>query len=201
MREPIKLFSFILLALCFFGCQNKKKGINEIKNTAKEYNYSREFIKYDLGNNITEDLEIYINKNNDTLSFQKIIYNRNIIDSSKSRFYKLNLNRDEKLNILNGKLTYCYDSIKDGKLVDFTFSAVSKQNDKTKIVDFKNFDSKRKFLEFSFGNNNDTLIGAIFAQHAKDTIENGEKKVRIREILLPVDNYSKTNNPFVEIKL
>ena len=201
MREPIRLFSLILALalLALNSCQKKKKNINEINKTVKEYKYIREFIKYDLDNNITQDIEIYINKNKDTLGFQKITYNNNVIDSTNSRFYGLTLYRESKL--FGGKLTYHFDSLKDGKLADFSFSVVSNHSNKTDFVDFKDYDFKNNSLEFSFEHDNDTLMGLIYAQHTKDTIENGENKVRIREVLLPIDNYNETNNPFVDIKL
>ena len=200
MRNPIKLFSLflVLTLLSFNSCQKEKKSTSGIN---KEYKYTRQFIKYDLGNNITQDIEIYINKNNDTLGFQKITYNDNIIDSSNSRFYGINLYRDKKTKLFGGKLTYHFDLIRDGKLADFSFSAVSNHNNKTDFVDFKNYNFKNNSLEFSFEHDNDTLMGVIYAQHTKDTIENGENKVRIREVLLPIDNYNETNNPFVDIKL
>ena len=203
MRNPIKLFSlFLVLTLVSFNsCQKKKKSTSGINETNKEYKYIRQFIKYDLDNNITQEIEVYINKNNDTLGFQKITYNDNVIDSTNSRFYGITFSRDKKSKLFGGKLTYNFDSIKDGKLADFSFSAVSKHSNKTDFVDFKNYDFKNNSLEFSFEHDNDTLMGVIYAQHTKDTIENGENKVRIREVLLPIDNYNETNNPFVDIKL
>ena len=70
MRNPIKLFPLflVLTLLSFNSCQKEKKSTSGIN---KEYKYIRQSIKYDLGNNITQDIEIYINKNNDTLGFQK----------------------------------------------------------------------------------------------------------------------------------
>ena len=62
---------------------------------------------------------------------------------------------------------------------------------------FKNYDKIKNQLEFKFKNNSDTLIGHIHSQHTMD-IKNNEDKLRLREISISVDNYTKTNNPFTK---
>ena len=163
-------------------------------------------IRYDLGKNTYQDLEIYINKNNDTIGFQTKTYENNILDSTRSKFYSLKLsktinNKTLKVNSLEGTLKYHFDSIKEGKLIGIFFIVSTKINNRKDKKTFKNYDFKKKELKFSFKNDNDTLMGIMFAQHTKDTIVNGEKKVRIRKVIIAVDNHIETNNPFVDFKL
>ena len=183
------------------GCKNESRLENKLIEKESGFKYSKAIIQYDLGNNTRQDVVSYISKNNDTIGFQEITYVNNVIDSTRSRFYRLELFRDKITNLFGGKLNYYFDSIKDGKIESFRFSAISKHNDSTDIVDFENYDIKKNSLEFNFEHDNDTLMGYFYVQHTKDIIENGEEKVRIREILIAVDNYNETNNPFVDIEL
>ena len=202
MKGHLNYFPLLLIMTLFLvnGCKKKSESENKLIENETKFKYSKAIIQYDLGNNTRQDIVSYIS-NNDTIGFQEITYVNNVIDSTRSRFYRLELFRDNKTNLFGGKLNYYFDSIKDGKVESFRFSAISKHNDSTDIVEFKNYDIKKNLLEFNFEHDNDTLMGFIYAQHTKDIIENGEEKVRIREILIAVDNYNETNNPFVEIKL
>ena len=195
-------FKGILLFLLFSSC----KDIIVKKTETRKSKYKREMIRYDLGKNTYQDLEIYINKNNDTIGFQTKTYENNILDSTRSKFYSLKLsktinNKTLKVNSLEGTLKYHFDSIKEGKLIGIFFIVSTKINNRKDKKTFKNYDFKKKELKFSFKNDNDTLMGIMFAQHTKDTIVNGEKKVRIRKVIIAVDNHIETNNPFVDFKL
>lgn len=148
-----------------------------------------------------EELEIYVSKSNDTMGYQIKRYKEGVIDSSKSTFYTLDLYREEGTNLLGGELTYHFDSLNQGKLGTLTFSVLSKSNNKTKVLDFENFNTDSNSLEFNFPHDTDTLMGIIYAQHWKDTIDNGEDKLEFKQVLLAVGNYNETNNPFVGIKL
>ncbi|MDX5585259.1 MAG: hypothetical protein QNK20_10030 [Aureibaculum sp.] len=191
------MVAFVLLS----GCRKKKEVENKLVEKEKDYKYEKAILQYDLGDSIRQDIEVYISQNNDTTAFQKITYENNKIDSTRSRFYKLNLYRDKKTNLFGGKLNYFFDSINDGKVEHFIFAAIKKHNEKVDRVEFENYDLKSNSLEFSFEHDTDTLMGFVHVIHAKDTIEDEGEKIRLREIIFAIDNYNRTNNPFVEIKL
>ena len=191
------LLSFFYGIFCFLiiGCNGKKEK-NKL-NSKIEYEFEREMIMYDFGNGSTEKVELYIDKLNDTIGNQYFAYNNGIIDNSKSLFYELSIEKIKNSNDYSGIIKYHFNPNKEGKLVGFTFTVITKTEGKTDFVSFKNYDKIKNQLEFKFKNNSDTLIGHIHSQHTMD-IKNNEDKLRFREISISVDNYTKTNNPFTE---
>ena len=193
------LYISILTFLLFLSCENKIKEKRDIKPKK----YKRQKIRYDLGKNTYQDVEIYISRKNDTIGFETKTYQDNKLDSSRSNFYSIDLykvvdKKTLKVDSINGSLKYHFDSIKEGRLKNFWFVVNGKKENKI-FRDSNNF--KNKKIEFSFKHDNDTLMGMIYAQHIRDTIVNGEEKFRLREIIIPVDNYLETDNPFVDFKL
>ena len=154
-------------------------------------------IKYDFGNGSIKKVELYIDKLNDTIGNQVFAYNNEIIDNSKSLFYELSVEKIKNSNNYSGIIKYHFNPNKEGKLVGFTFTVISKTEEKTDYINFENYDKIKNQLEFKFKNNSDTIVGHIHSQHTMDII-NTEDKLRFREIFISVDNYKKTNNPFTK---
>ena len=197
-----KIRSQILLSVfygifCFLiiSCNGKKEK-NKLNNQI-EYEFNREMIKYDFGNGSIKKVELYIDKLNDTIGNQVFAYNNEIIDNSKSLFYELSVEKIKNSNNYSGIIKYHFNPNKEGKLVGFTFTVISKTEEKTDYINFENYDKIKNQLEFKFKNNSDTIVGHIHSQHTMDII-NTEDKLRFREIFISVDNYKKTNNPFTK---
>ncbi len=186
-----------IICLIIIGCNGKSENQNAHNNEI-EYEFERKMITYDFGNGITEDVELYIDKSNDTIGNQVFAYNEKVLDSSRSLFYDLNLKQIKNSNEYSGLIKYHFNPNREGKLVGFTFTVISKTTGKADFLSFDTYDSGKNQLEFKFKNNSDTLIGHIHAQHTMDTIVDDEEKLRFREIFISVDNYSKTNNPFTK---
>jgi hypothetical protein len=184
------IFCFLIIS-----CSGKKEK-NKLNNQI-EYEFERKMITYDFGNGSSEKVELYIDKLNDTIGNQVFAYNNEIIDKSKSLFYELSFEKIKNSNEYNGIIKYHFNPKKEGKLVGFTFTVISKTEEKTDFISFENYDKIKNQLEFKFKNNSDTLVGHIHSQHTKDIINN-EEKLRFREIFISVDNYAKTNNPFTK---
>jgi hypothetical protein len=197
IRFQISHFAFYgILCLIGIGCSGKSE--NKItQNTEIEYEYDRKMITYDFGNGITEKVELYIDKSNDTIGNQVFNYNEKVLDSSKSLFYTLHLENIENTDEYNGKIEYHFNPNREGTLIDFSFVLISKTNEKTDFIDLKSGENENQ-IEFKFKNKSDTLVGHINARHTMDTVVNGEDKLRFREIFISVDNYAKTNNPFTK---
>ncbi|WP_405377988.1 hypothetical protein [Nonlabens sp. Asnod3-A02] len=195
--QILQLAFYGILCLIIIGC-NEKPENTTLQKSEIEYEFEREIITYDYGNGITEDVELYIGKSNDTIGNQVFAYNKKVLDSSMSLFYELNLKQIKNSNEYSGLIKYHFNPNREGKLVSFTFTVISKINDKTDFLNFYNYDNEKNQLEFKLKNNSDTLVGHIHAQHTLDSIVNNEDKIRIREIFISVDNYTKTNNPFTK---
>ncbi len=187
--------------ILFNSCKEENNTPKAVLEPTKEYEYRRAVLQYDLNDSIMEELEIYVSRSNDTTGYQVKRYHEQVIDSSKSIFYTLNLYREEGTNRLGGKINYHFDSLTQGKLGIFTFSVLSKSNNKTTVLDLENYNRNSNSIDFLFPHDSDTLMGLIYAQHWKDTIDNGEDKLGFKQVLLAVDNYNETDNPFVGVEL
>ena len=196
-------FRILHIALCgfsyllFFGCTGKKENTDK-PDSQIEYEFERKAITYDLGNGLTKNVELYIDKLNDTIANQVLVYNDRVLDSSKSLFYTVSLEKIKNSNQYRGKIKYNFNPEHEGKLVGLTFVVISKTDEKTDFLTFNNSKNGKSQLEFNIKHNSDTLVGHIHAQHSKDTVVNGENKLRFRERFISVDNYLKTNNPFTK---
>ena len=77
-----------------------KKTIDTIKQ------YQRIGINYKISDDIIEETEAYISKKNDTFWNQYKIYNKGILDSTKSKFFDFKLEGLKKDSILKGKIIF-----------------------------------------------------------------------------------------------
>ncbi|OAB81681.1 hypothetical protein [Cochleicola gelatinilyticus] len=192
------LFCSVIVLAVSSGCKEKQEADLNFKKT-NEYEFERKMMVYDLGNNVTNEVEIYINKNKDTIVCQNFVYNNKVLDSTESLFYTLKIKKNSDTDEYDGLISYHFNPEREGKLASFDFTVIShKVKEKADFLSFDNYNIKNNSLEFKFKNRSDTVIGFMYAQHSKNIVENGEDKIQISEILLPVDNYPKTNNPFVE---
>jgi hypothetical protein len=188
-------FFIVFISIIFIQCKKGNKTDKHSNNSERKYKFEKVILRYDLGNDNHRDVGVYANEK-DTVVFSTVQYKNGNIDPSKSLFYEIEL--DKKDNLYNGKLVYHYDSIKEGRIDFLSLCLIKEVNNKREKILFEKENSNT--LEINFKYHNDTIMGVLFVRHFKDTIENGEKKLRMRERYFPVDNYEKTNNPFIGIK-
>ncbi|WP_428740429.1 hypothetical protein [Tenacibaculum sp.] len=193
--ERITYFFIILISIFFIQCKKDSKTDKNSINSKRKYKFEKVIFQYDLGNNNRRDVGVYVN-GKDTVVFSEKQYKNGKIDTINSLFYEIELHKKE--NLYRGKLVYYYDSIEEGKINFMSLCLIKKINNKREKMVFEKENSNT--LEINFNYDNDTIMGVLFVRHFKDTIENGEKKLRMRERYFPVDNYEKTNNPFIGIK-
>lgn len=191
----MKYFLIIIICISFIQCKKKNKTDKNSINSDRKYKFEKLILRHDLGNNNRRDVGVYANEK-DTVVFSEVQYKNGNIDILNSLFYKIELNKKE--NLYKGKLVYYYDSIKDGKIDFISLCLIKEINNKREKMVFEKENSNT--LDINFKYDNDTIMGVLFVRHFKDTIENGEKKSRMRERYFLVDNYEKTNNPFIGIK-
>lgn len=180
----------LLIILVTFSC--KKSNEYDFTN----YKYYREYLKSDLDENSYKIKGVYIGKK-DTFLFNEIFYKNDIIDTARSTFYELKYKKID--NHYVGVLQYNYDSIKDGRLIYLGLNIFNHLKDKNEIFEFEI--ENNNVLEFNFKKSDDTIMGMVNVRHYKDTIVDGKSMLRHREMYIPIDNYDKTNNPFIGLKV
>ena len=169
------------------------------KKLATEFKYDRVWGVHNSEDNSTKsETEMYIS-GTDTIYQQYKLYKDGKIDSTKSNFYVLELNKTGD-STYSGKVhfnnveKYWYKSRVNE--VSLGLSFLHMERDSGKVW---NFESKNKnYVEFKYFHHSDTLVGMLYETRHLDTIINGEKMIRILEYALPIDNMSKTNNPYIE---
>ena len=163
--------------------------------------YKREWLKVDYGNDRIEEVEIYITKNNDTISNQFKPLKNKQIDTLNSEFYDLKISETDKPNIYKGQITIHskYDKLvaneKNKRTLEFHYCEqnsdsiriTTKETKSSNTIDFEyeNFYGKR-------------LQGLIYLTVERDTIMNNEKKINLFMLPILVDNEPNTDNLFLK---
>lgn len=193
--KRIKWFLIIFISIIYIQCRKEKKTNKYPISIERKYKFEKTILRYGLDNNNRRDVGVYVNEK-DTVVFSEIQYKNGKIDTLNSLFYEIEL--EKKGNLYNGKLVYYYDSIKEGKIDFISLCLIKEINNKREKLIFEKDSSNT--LDINFEYDNDTIMGVLFVRYFKDTIQNGENMLRMRERYFPVDNYEKTNNPFIGIK-
>jgi len=193
--------------IIFQSCESKNKRNGIIKDSKlvkkKEDKYERQWLETEYiypDSILVSKVEVYLTEDNDTIYQQCKFYRNNVLDSTRSTYYKLDLNKKGN-NQYYGRIYFHLQSKGQFKnqLIEknLGLAFLHLAGDTTKIFDFE---SKNKdYVEFEYTHTSDTLIGMLYQTRLLDTIINGEKKVRIVEIGFPIDNMPKTNNPYIEV--
>jgi hypothetical protein len=181
------------------GCNNKNDKSKNANKSDIRYEFERQMIIYEFDNNVTQEVEIYVNKQNDTFGNQIKFYKDNVLDSSKSRFYNLDIKEKSEPNIYKGEVVYHFDKKADGELESYKLNMINFSKDSMIEMYFDENDLVDNKISFEFKSTNDTIIGQIHALHFKE--KDDKDSIRVRRVLLSVDNYTKTNNPFVNMTL
>ena len=165
--------------------------------------YDRFWITYQYPNNYSEKIEVYVSKENDTISNQVINVKNGVIDSTKSRFYTFNLVKSEKLDTYKGNFKYYSNYDSNPKNVDkektLSLSIFQKSRDSSYYQTFETKASNE--LEFELVNyESDQLVGIMkemrFIQFFD---EEGKDMLDFITTELAVDNKPKTHNIGIEI--
>ncbi len=197
--------SFIVFLTLIVSCKNDRES--EPERTKKnrilqDSLYSKKWLKVDYDDGRIEDVEIYITKDNDTVTNQFKPYKNKQIDSIRSEFYDLKISKTDKENIYNGEISIHskYDKLelneKNKRTVDFHYA---EQNaDSMRITSLKTETSNA--IEFEFENfYSKQLQGVITLTVFRDTIIDQEKMINLFQLELLVDNQDITDNMFLEI--
>jgi len=158
----------------------------------KKYTFSREWIVSRNADSTSLTLqEIYIRKK-DRLINQQIDFNKGIIDSTSSDFYKTEF---KKINdtLYKGKISVFNSSIYslNQKLKERYLTLM--MHPKFEIIESKN----KNYINFT--TNNDTIAGLIqdMCLFQSDSV-NGQEMLRMITTEKPIDNKYRTNNVLIE---
>ena len=197
--------SFILFLTIIVSCKNDRntKPERQKKNRILQDSlYTKKWLTVDYNDGRIDDVEIYISKDNDTVTNQFKPYKNKQIDTIRSEFYDLKISKTDKENIYKGKISIHskYDKLelneKNKRTVDFHYA---EQNaDSIRITSRKSETSNA--IEFEYENfYSNQLQGVIILTVFRDTIINQEKMINLFELELLVDNQDITDNMSLEI--
>ncbi|MCR8668057.1 hypothetical protein NO995_10215 [Aestuariibaculum sp. M13] len=201
LKNVFILTSFLLLVI---SCvETKKEETARIKKDKLLIDslYKRKWLRVDYGNDRIEEVEIYVTKNNDTISNQFKPSKNKQIDTLHSEFYDLKISETDKPNIYKGQITIHskYDKLvtneKNKRTLEFHYCEqnsdsiriTTKETKSSNTIDFEyeNFYGKR-------------LQGLIYLTVERDTIMNNEKMINLFMLPLLVDNEPTTDNLFLK---
>ncbi|MBC7000618.1 hypothetical protein [Cytophaga sp. FL35] len=197
----------LIFTIGFYSCTDKKdkaeSKIVESKKKVDNEKYDRFWITYEYPDNLSEKVEVYVSKENDTIINQIITQENGIIDSTKSRFFELKLMKSKIPDTYNGRLNFYSSYDKNSKNVDkektLSLSIFQNSRDSFYLETFKSKASNE--IEFKLINyESDQLVGIMtelrFIQFFDD---NGKDMLNVITTELGVDNKQKTHNIGIEL--
>jgi hypothetical protein len=203
MRNIQILILIVLIGIS--SCSNNKKTKIKKKHYSEKINnekYKRIWIEYKYPNNIRETVEAYLTKEKDTIFNQYKTYKNGKLDSTKSRFYELNLKKIENTDIYEGKLRYYSENESNQKNINEmkTLSLSIFQKSKDSFY-FQTFESKAsneiKFKLINFEDNQ--LVGIMTESRVIENNKAGKDMVDVITTQIPVDNKRNTHNMAIEV--
>jgi len=196
----------ILLTVSFIGlnsCSEKKNNLR-LKQTKSNYNHSYEdkycykrlLINYNYPNDITEEIEVYISKNNDTIDNQIKYYKKGVLDSTNSLFYKIELEESNKPGTYKGTFHYYSYLDSDPKNIDAKKTlrlAIDQKNRDSMYTQSFQINGSGNKIEFELINYKNNQLVATVNEFRVLEIDNSDR-VSIIITELAVDNKLKTCN-------
>ncbi|AEH01411.1 hypothetical protein [Lacinutrix sp. 5H-3-7-4] len=163
----------------------------------------REKLIVNLNDFRQEEIEIYISKNNDTITNQYKVIENGVIDSLNSLFYILKIKKSNKEGYYNANISLHseYEKLELDEENKRTLSFYYLEQKADRLYDSISSITTTvdNALEFEFENQyDDILIGLLAQEVIRDTVVNGEEMLNYRMTYLLVDNHTITDNIFLE---
>jgi hypothetical protein len=154
-----------------------------------------------LGNNQIQEIEAYVNKENDTLVNQIRFYNNGKLDSTKSKFFELIIS-GPKDSVMTGHVTFFSprDTLSNKRIHErsVTFHYVQSENDSIVIKEIRGTTNSitfpyRNFMNFTF-------MGYISdIRFITKEITNDSLEVEVNHVKFAIDNNTSTDNTYVDL--
>ncbi len=197
---------YLLIFILFISCKKKTSQITDSEQNKIELDttklYRKINIAYTNENDTTEEYQGYVSKKKDTFWNEWRFYEKGILDSSKSKFYELNVEELKGDSILKGRISFFSpaDSIAKEKVYSrsVTFLYLQKINDSMK---FKEIKTDKNIIEFDYKDyGNLEFVGYISdIRFIKIDSLSTKGKILANRNYFAIDSELYTNNPFVDL--
>jgi hypothetical protein len=181
------------------ACYKQVMGTIPPRDTSKLY-YKVGLLN-NLGNNQIQEIEAYVNKENDTLVNQIRFYNNGKLDSTKSKFFELIIS-GPKDSVMTGHVTFFSprDTLSNKRIHErsVTFHYVQSENDSIVIKEIRGTTNSitfpyRNFMNFTF-------MGYISdIRFITKEITNYSLEVEVNHVKFAIDNNTSTDNTYVDL--
>ncbi len=199
--------SYILFLLIFtlaISCKNKELSKPEIEEDLPEVDsaklYQKISIVYEDEKNISEEYEVYVSKKNDSIWNQWKIYKNGVLDSSKSKFYNLNIEGNKNDSLLKGTISFYSpaDSIPTAKISsrEVTFIYLQRINDS---LIFKEIKTDKNIIHFDYKDFDSLSFVGYISDLRFIEMDSVPEKLLLNRNFFAIDSEVFTNNNFVEL--
>lgn len=201
--KSIKILCFLIF-LAQISCKNEViESIVETKNkieldTTKLY--QKISISYNLNDEVTKKYEVYVSKKKDSIVNQLRFYKKGIIDSSKSKFYNLNISGNKNDSILKGEVSFFSpaDSIPNSQINSREVTLVYLQKEKDSIV-YKEVKSNKNIIQFDYKDFENLSFVGYISDLRFIKIDSLPEKLLVNRNYFAIDSEVSTNNTLIEL--
>ena len=201
----------MLVTVLNWNCVEKSNSKNgdkaEInKDSISEYDdsdltvYDKKWVNYVDEKGVKQsEMELYISKYGDTLSWSKRIFKNGVLDSTQSTFYNFEAKR-AKDSVIKGRITMFSSldySVKEPIIQrKLTVDFINYYLDKKKVISFES--KNQNYVDFEFKNNDDEIVG-LLTEERQINLQTSPDSIQFIWSKLPIDNQSPTDNPFIHV--
>lgn len=150
-------------------------------------------------NDITAEYQIYVSKKKDTFWNQWKIYKNGIIDSSKSKFYNLRIEKPKNDSMFKGTISFYSpaDSIPKSKTSrDVTFIYLQRIKDSLIIKEIR---TNKNVIHFNYKNFDSLSFVGFISDLRFIEIDSIPEKLLLNKTYFAIDSEISTNNTFIEL--
>ena len=194
----------LLLLISINSCKKNNENINELNTVNTKQDTTKLFQKikiiYGEEKRNSEEYEGYVSKEKDTFWNQWKFYKNGSIDSTKSKFYNLNVEGKKGDSILKGMISFYSpaDSIPKSKVDsrNVTFLYLQRENDS---LIFKEIKSDQNVIYFDYKDLDSLKFIGYISDLRYIKIDSMPEKLLLSRNYFAIDSEVSTNNTFVEL--
>ena len=202
MKQTYLLFLILLISI--YSCKKDKQTESELITNKSKQDTTKLFQKiriiYGEENLNSEEYEAYVSKKKDTFWNQWKFYKNGSIDSTKSKFYNLNVEGKKGDSILKGMISFYSpaDSIQKSKVEsrEVTFLYLQRENDS---LIFKEIKSDKNIIYFDYRDLDSLKFVGYISDLRFIKMDSMPEKLLLNRNYFAVDSEVSTNNTFVEL--
>jgi hypothetical protein len=201
--KTIKVLCFLIF-ITQISCKNEVvESVDETKNkieldTTKLY--QKISISYNLKGEVTKKYEVYVSKKKDSIVNQLRYFKKGVIDSSKSKFYNLNVSGNKNDSILKGKISFFSpaDSIPSSQIDSRDVTLFYLQKEKDSII-YKEVKSDKNIIQFDYKDFDNLSFVGYISDLRFIKIDSLPEKLLVNRTYFAIDSEVSTNNTLIEL--